>query len=264
MVWPPVGYGEADVPLLAAEAFEQKRLIDNAPLSGGNRGSRTYLQGRLALLDVKGRMTAKTVGRRQAWANLARLRDFVGEVTRLIDRHPDEPALLAALTPLLARLIAVDDWLPEDCALPVPERYRQYLLHADPLERLSVVSFVWGPGQRTPIHDHRVWGLVGVLRGAELSTSYHRGEDGRLAAAPQQRIARGEVVAVSPDLGDIHSIANALPDQPSISIHVYGGNIGAIRRATFFPQTGARRGFFISGYSNSRIPNLWDRSAEAS
>ena len=60
-----------------------------------------------------------------------------------------------------------DDWLPEEFAAPSPESYRQYLLHCDPLERFSVVSFVWMPGHRTPIHDHTVWGLVGVMRGEE-------------------------------------------------------------------------------------------------
>jgi predicted metal-dependent enzyme (double-stranded beta helix superfamily) len=43
-----------------------------------------------------------------------------------------------------------------------------------------VVSFVWAPGQGTPIHDHRVWGLVGVLRGAETSERFVRQGDGSL------------------------------------------------------------------------------------
>ena len=67
---------------------------------------------------------------------------------------------------LLAQLVSHDDWLPDEFAQPNPERYQQFLLYADPDDRFSVVSFVWGPGQATPIHDHTVWGLVGVLRGA--------------------------------------------------------------------------------------------------
>jgi len=48
----------------------------------------------------------------------------------------------------------------------------------------------------------------------------------------------------------------------SISIHVYGGNIGAIRRAVYDPASGAET-LFISGYSNATLPNLWnlDRAA---
>ncbi len=131
---------------------------------------------------------------------------------------------------MLGQLVAKDDWLPEDYALPHPVHYRQYLLHADPLERFSLVSFVWGPGQRTPIHDHRVWGLVGVLRGAELATDYSRAADGSLIAGAEERLEPGRVVVLTPATRDIHSIRNAYEDRVSISVHVYGGNIGAVRR----------------------------------
>ena len=98
-----------------------------------------------------------------------RLDRFVADVSDLLDRAPSEADILARGARLLGGLVAVDDWLPAAFAVPDAERYRQYLLHADPAGRFSVVSFVWGPLQATPAHDHRVWGLVGVLRGAELS-----------------------------------------------------------------------------------------------
>ncbi len=63
-------------------------------------------------------------------------------------------------------------------------------------------------------------------------------------------------MTVSPRAGDIHTIANALDDAPSISIHVYGGNIGRISRAVFDPATGEETPF-VSGYSNTTTPNLW-------
>ncbi len=191
--------------------------------------------------------------------SLDRLRDFVIGTTKIVEANKTEAETVAAVTPLLARLIAKDDWLPDDYAQPHPEYYRQYLLHADPLERFSVVSFVWGPGQKTPIHDHRVWGLVGVLRGAELSTDYTKTQDGALIAQKEERLEPGAIVALSPNRRDIHTIRNAFEDRVSVSIHVYGANIGAVRRAVFdFP--GGREKPFVSGYSNTRVPNLWDRS----
>lgn len=190
-----------------------------------------------------------------------KLRDFVVAFTRLIDRDPPEAEALAEGRGLLADLVREDDWLPDAYAQPHPQYYQQYLLHADPLERLSIVSFVWGPGQRTPVHDHTVWGLVGVLRGAELSESYTPRPEGGFTVGPTERLDAGEVVAVSPRIGDIHAIANAYDDRPSISIHVYGGNIGAIRRSVFDPTTGLRKPF-VSGYANAAVPNLWDRSKE--
>lgn len=115
--------------------------------------------------------------------------------------------------------------------------------------------------QRTPIHDHTVWGLVGVLRGVESCVRYTRGRDGRLATDGDEAVMRaGEAAAVSPTIGDIHAVANALDDGTSISIHVYGANIGAVSRHVFDPQTGAIKPF-VSGYSSPLVPNLWDRSA---
>lgn len=194
--------------------------------------------------------------------NIARLRTYIQDMTRLVSLHGgDEPRMLAEGETLLKGLIGTDDWLPDEFTMPSPESYRQYLLHCDPLERFSVVSFVWGPGQKTPVHDHTVWGLVGVMRGAELCEEYaNTGKPFRPSGS--HRIEPGEVDRLSPAIGDIHVVSNAFSDRPSISIHVYGANIGAVRRHVFDANTGAPREF-ISGYHNTVMPNLWDRSQEA-
>lgn len=178
--------------------------------------------------------------------SLEPLRRFVTDFADLLDRDPDEVTILARGRDLLGRLIADDAWLPATHAAPDPARYRQYLLHRDPAGRFSVVSFVWGPGQSTPVHDHTVWGLVGVLRGAERVESYVRDASGlrHLATA---RLERGEIDAVSPTIGDVHQVSNGLDDDPSVSIHVYGADIGQVRRATYDAAGNARP--FVSGYS---------------
>lgn len=191
------------------------------------------------------------------------LRDFIRAMTMLADAGADEARWLTEGRQLLQKLISRDDWLPDAFAEPGPT-YRQYLLHCDPLERFSVVSFVWGPGQRTPVHNHTVWGLVGMLRGEEISTAMALDPSGQgpMQTGEVERLRPGEVVAVSPNLSDIHWVANALPDRASISIHVYGANIGAVSRSVFDPATGASKRF-VSGYTGAVVPNLWDRSAEA-
>jgi len=194
--------------------------------------------------------------------NIRKLRDFVVAMTRLANAVSSGPPLMEAAKPLLGGLVATDDWLPEGCAAHDDRYYRQYLLHCDPLERFSLVSFVWGPGQKTPIHDHRVWGLIGVLRGAEIATRYMRQPTGSLAKVGESaRLEPGDVDAVAPEIGDIHQVANAYRDRVSISIHVYGGNIGAVSRGVYDLQ--GKEKPFISGYSSDDIPNLWDRSREA-
>ncbi|CAN5180289.1 3-mercaptopropionate dioxygenase [soil metagenome] len=193
-----------------------------------------------------------------AQPRLHRLADFIGALGTLVDTTSDEDLILAEGGRLLAGLIARDDWLPDAYAQPDPARYQQYLLHCDSRERFSVVSFVWGPGQATPVHDHTVWGLVGVLRGAELSQRFERRAGAFAATGPVQRLERGEVEAVSPTVGDVHQVTNAFDDRVSISIHVYGANIGAVERATY--DTAGQPKRFVSGYANTTLPNLWDRS----
>jgi predicted metal-dependent enzyme (double-stranded beta helix superfamily) len=190
--------------------------------------------------------------------NLARLRNFVGQLAELLETTSDDTKLLEQGSPLLAALVRDDDWLPDEYAQPNALRYQQYLLHCDSRERFSVVSFVWGPGQSTPIHDHRVWGLVGVLRGGEVNEGFQRSGRGELLGLGPELLTPGSVATLSPRLGDIHRVSNAYDDRVSISIHVYGANIGAVERATYEPDGREKR--FVSGYANSSIPNLWDRS----
>ena len=189
--------------------------------------------------------------------NIARLRSFVAGMTRLVERHgADEPRMLDEGGKLLHELVAHDDWLPEEFAAPSKDSYRQYLLYCDPLERFSVVSFVWLPGHRTPIHDHTVWGLVGVMRGLELCEEY----SSSIKKINSHESKPGEVDRVSPRIGDIHVVSNP-GSQTALSIHVYGTNIGAVRRHAFDPASGAPREF-VSGYHNTTVPNLWDRSRD--
>lgn len=195
--------------------------------------------------------------------NTARFRHFVAEFTRLAEKScNDEKTMLDAGGKLLGDLIKHDDWLPEECAQPHPQFYQQYLLYCDPLERFSVVSFVWGPGQKTPVHDHMVWGMVGMMRGAESCRRFERAAAGKpMTASETARLLPGEVDRVSPTVGDIHEVANAYDDRVSISIHVYGANIGAVKRHVFDAATGIDKPF-VSGYSSPQMPNIWDRSAE--
>lgn len=178
------------------------------------------------------------------------LLQFVDRVRALVAARAAEPEILSGVREAMAALVARDDWLAEEYTRPHPQYYQQYLLHADPEDRFSVVSFVWGPGQKTPVHDHTVWGVIGMLRGGERCVPY-RAEGGRVVPAGDEVLLRpGDVEVVSPTVGDIHRVANAYDDRVSISIHAYGANIGKVRRHVFDPATGAVKEF-VSGYSNA-------------
>lgn len=192
------------------------------------------------------------------------LREFVQQATRVLDRTDHEEEILAGLHKPFGTLIAEDNWLPEAYAVPHEKYYQQYLLHCDPLERFCVVSFVWGPEQVTPIHNHTVWGLIGMLRGAEISARFDPPANGKaMHAVGEDRLEPGMIDVVSPRLGDIHQVRNAHNDRVSISIHVYGSNIGRVSREVFDPDTGNAKPF-VSGFSSETMPNIWAEHSEAS
>lgn len=187
--------------------------------------------------------------------SLKPLRDLVSGFGLLLSGDPEEAEILETGGRLLRTLVAEDAWLPKIFTSVGETGYAQHLLHCDSADRFSVVSFAWAPGAGTPVHDHTVWGLVGILRGAELSQPFALTDQGLTPIGPERRFAPGEVEAVSPRIGDIHRVANALANAVSVSIHVYGANIGALDRHIFEPDGRTRP--FVSGYSNVEVPDIW-------
>ena len=139
--------------------------------------------------------------------------DFVRDAERLVD---DPYAVGERLKPLLA----ADGWLAPQHRRPGRDSYRQHLLHVSPSRRLSVVALVWLPGQRTPIHDHVSWCVVGVYRGVERETQYS--DD----LVPERTVyARpGHVEVLVPPAQNIHCV-EAAGREKTVSIHVYGADI---------------------------------------
>lgn len=178
---------------------------------------------------------------------------FIHHMNDLLMLRPGEAQILDHASVYLGQLVAVDDWLPESCTLPHPDFYQQYLLYRDPEERFSVVSFVWGPGQKTPVHDHTVWGLIGMLRGGEIEQQFEF-KEGALIAGETHELKPGDVGRVSPTIGDVHQVSNASDTEVSISIHVYGADIGKVSRHVFTEDGTTKT--FISGYTNTELPNF--------
>lgn len=178
---------------------------------------------------------------------------FVCGLDAVLASEADEAAILRQGRALLAGLIAQDGWLPEAMLAPDPDGYRIHLLHLDPARRYSVSAMVWGPGQGTPIHDHKVWGMVGVLRGRERCEEFALAAPGEpLMAGHVHEMLPGDIDLVSPTVGDIHRVSNALVDGTSVSIHVYGADIGTIRRSRY--DAGGMASSFVSPYASCLLP----------
>jgi 3-mercaptopropionate dioxygenase len=151
------------------------------------------------------------------------LASFASDAERLLD----DPH---AIGTRLGALLAYDGWLAPEHRVASHDNYRQHLLHVSPCRRLSIVALVWLPGQRTPIHDHVSWCVVGVYEGCERETRYSAVEVGGercLVAVDSIEANPGHVEVIVPSIEDIHSVT-AVGDGPTISIHVYGADIAGL------------------------------------
>ena len=103
----------------------------------------------------------------------------------------------------------------------------------------------WGPGQRTPLHDHAgIWCVEGVVEGRMDVTQFDLVEEsGGDAKAGYRFEAKGCVHAAVGSAGclippfEYHVLANAL-EEPSITLHVYGGEMTTCH--VFEPAGGGR------------------------
>jgi 3-mercaptopropionate dioxygenase len=133
----------------------------------------------------------------------------------------------AAAERALRALLKDADCLTADQRRSNPDRYAQHVLYSHPEGAYSVVSLVWLPGQRTPIHDHICWCVTGVLQGREEETRYvlREGADGlELTATEVVMNDVGDVSRLVPPDENIHRVSNA-GDDLAISLHIYGADI---------------------------------------
>jgi 3-mercaptopropionate dioxygenase len=144
--------------------------------------------------------------------------------TRAADGLTHDPHAIAGR---LEALLAQDGWLAAEHQAPGADSYRQHLLYVSPCRGLSVVALVWRPGQRTPIHDHVAWCIVGVYRGLEHETRYRLVETGSepcLVTSGSVEAHPGHVETLVPPVDNIHMVT-AGGSGLTISIHVYGADI---------------------------------------
>ncbi len=109
------------------------------------------------------------------------------------------------------------------------ESYARRLLHRDPRTGYTAVVMTWAPGQRTALHDHAgIWCVEGVVEGQMEVTRFdlvkETGGAYEFADRGSVRAAVGSAGALIPPY-EYHVLANALADRPSITLHVYGGEM---------------------------------------
>ena len=155
---------------------------------------------------------------------------FIRSVEAMREEGQAEASLVRGVECALAELLKEHGWLSPEHTRGFPDRYRQHVLHVDPDGAFSVVALVWLPGQKTPIHDHVTWCVVGVYTGEEEEIRYRLCEDGDrrfLVPEGRQKTQPGQVTTLIPPEEDIHQVSN-VGEGKAISIHVYGADIGKL------------------------------------
>ncbi|TWP53844.1 hypothetical protein FKR81_03545 [Lentzea tibetensis] len=181
------------------------------------------------------------------------LQTFIDDVELVVGTTDDEHEITERVAELLSALLASGYRLPPEFTRPSEEHHVNYPLHIAPGSGWSLASVVWNAGQRTPVHGHETWGVVGIYSGAEREIRYIKPAEsgGPLTPAGEHVWERGQVTVCCTTDDDVHAVA-AVGDIPTVGIHVYGADIGTIERRLYDPATGAVRRF-VSGWNTPAV-----------
>jgi predicted metal-dependent enzyme (double-stranded beta helix superfamily) len=183
------------------------------------------------------------------------LQTFVDDVARVVAGTDDEHEITERVGERLSALLDSGYRLPAEVTRPSDEHHVNYPLYIAPDNSWSLACVVWNIGQRTPVHGHETWGVVGIYAGAEREFRYDKptpAEAGRpLTPAGEHVWERGQVTVCCTTDDDVHSVA-AVGDVPTVGIHVYGADIGNIERRMYDPATGAVQ-TFVSGWDTPAV-----------
>jgi predicted metal-dependent enzyme (double-stranded beta helix superfamily) len=156
------------------------------------------------------------------------LRTFIGHLRQILCADEAEEKRVHRVKEQLVGLLETPGWLPEPCRSGDPGTYARHLLYQDASQGFVLVAMVWGPGQRTAIHDHAgVWCVEGVYEGRIQVSRFDPvgevGETVRFLPGEVIRAGVGACGALIPPV-EYHQITNDTP-ATAISLHVYGHDL---------------------------------------
>ena len=138
-------------------------------------------------------------------------------------RGDDAPAQRAHIAEgLLRSTLRAGMWLPGGVLETDASHYKSCTLHVDRESGITIRVLAWRRGQRTPIHDHIAWCVIGVHSGCERELRYSASETHgttRLLLSTDRAMRAGETAVLLPP-DDIHEVSCLTDD--AVSIHIYG------------------------------------------
>jgi 3-mercaptopropionate dioxygenase len=151
--------------------------------------------------------------------DLEDLTDLCDGVRSAVAAHANWSDTAQLVAGQLRRHLPTPGVLTAEQRLGSPDGYRIHTLHVEPDGSFSVIAVVWLPGQKTRIHDHVTWCVVGVIQGVEHEELF----DADLNPVGHNDSQTGDVSGFAPP-GDIHRVHNT-GGTTAISIHVYGTDV---------------------------------------
>lgn len=167
------------------------------------------------------------------------------QIAGVLREHSGERAIVDSIAEILDASLAGGFDIPERFKRASPDHYVMYPLYIAPDESFCIASAVWGVGQVTPIHDHGVWGVVGILEGVEQEERFNPPDvAGPLEAFGHEDFSPGEVTICCTTDRDLHRV-RAGGDDKCVGIHIYGGDIWKVRRRAY-DQNSGKVSYFVS------------------
>jgi predicted metal-dependent enzyme (double-stranded beta helix superfamily) len=176
----------------------------------------------------------------------------------LLRTQPTQERLFDQGSSLMSRLINNPEAIPEKFRVPTGRGPRanhgSYLLHQGN-SGLQVTAVVWGPGDHAAPHDHRTWGMIGVLDNALNETRFRRVDDrsregyAQLEKDRDAVVKPGEVTLLIPEVDEIHQMDN-FTGRPTVEIHCYGHDLRGLDRVRYNLETNQVLPFVTEKYDN--------------
>ena len=166
---------------------------------------------------------------RETMSNQAVVSDLIHRLDEAVEKATTHGCCHAIKDTLEEIVRSGEEFIEPAMLQPCETRYARRLLHKDPAGRYSVLIMVWNIGQGTALHDHaHMWCVECVYRGQIKVVSYdEQGRDGdlyRFSREMEVMAGPGEAGALIPPF-EYHTLENASPDKPAVTIHVYGGEM---------------------------------------
>ena len=184
---------------------------------------------------------------------LLTLQDFIREMEELTTIETDPRCITELGKPLLQQLVSHPDAIEERFQRGGSHGHGRYMLHRAP--RFNVTAVVWRPGDTATAHNHRTWGMIGVIANEIQESRFRRLDDGTKEGYAELETTdvlvhkpRAVSVLIPPE-DDIHEMLNRTP-RHTVEIHVYGKDLVDLERLRFDPDAKSYVTFCSPKYDN--------------